>query len=199
MKLIFLVAFFVVLPACAHLGLVTGQRDRTASWIEAHNAFSNEDFARASALFSELAERHPNTLEGRESLFYLGTMRLDPRNPHWDPQPAEAALARYLASDTMQVGAAQRRPEGQTLLQLAQQLNMAPRDRVPGLQPEVVTREVEVQVQVPRVVVTAQESRALSAEVERLRGQVAERDATIRQQREELERIRRTLARPPQE
>jgi hypothetical protein len=196
MKRIFFAAVFFVLPACAHLGLDTGQRDRTTTWIEAHNAFSNEDFSRASALFSELAERHPNTLEGRESLFYLGTMRLDPRNPEWDPQPAETALARYLAADTLEAGTAQRRPEGQTLLQLAQQLNMPARDRVPGLQPEVVTREVEVQV--PRVVVTAQESRALSAEVERLRGQVAERDATIRQQREELERIRRTLARPPQ-
>jgi len=217
MKRIFFLAFAVVLPACAHLGLDTGHRERTTTWIEAHNAFSNEDFTRASALFTELAERHPNTLEGRESLFYLGTMRLDPRNPAWDPRPAEAALVRYLAADSLEVGTTQRRPEGQTLLQLAQQLNMPPRDRVPGLQPEVVTREVEVQVprvvvtaqesralsaeevQVPRVVVTAQESRALSAEVERLRGQVAERDATIRQQREELERIRRTLGRPQQE
>jgi hypothetical protein len=69
-----------------------------------------------------------------------------------------------------------------------------PARRVPGLQPEVVTREVEG----PRVVVPAQESRALAAEVERLRAQVAERDATIRQQREELERIRRTLTRPVQ-
>jgi len=199
MKRIFFLAFAVVLPACAHLGLDTGHRERTTTWIEAHNAFSNEDFTRASALFTELAERHPNTLEGRESLFYLGTMRLDPRNPAWDPRPAEAALVRYLAADSLEVGTTQRRPEGQTLLQLAQQLNMPPRDRVPGLQPEVVTREVEVEVQVPRVVVTAQESRALSAEVERLRGQVAERDATIRQQREELERIRRTLGRPQQE
>jgi hypothetical protein len=194
MKRIVSLVILVLLPACAHVGLGTPQHDRSAVWTEAHHAFELGEFARATALFEELSERHPDSLEGRESLFYLGVLHLDPRNPNWASLPAEQALARYLGVDEAHPGTIHRRPEGRTLLQLAQQLNMPPQARVPGLQPEVVTREV----QGPRVVVPAQESRALAAEVERLRAQVAERDATIRQQREELERIRRTLTRPAQ-
>ncbi len=194
MKRILSLVVLVLLPACAHIGLGTSQRDRSAVWSEAHQAFELGEFARATALFEELSERHPDSLEGRESLFYLGVLHLDPRNPNWASLPAEVSLVRYLGLDETLPGTIQRRPEGRTLLQLAQQLNMPPQARVPGLQPEVVTREV----QGPRVVVPAQESRALAAEVDRLRAQLAERDATIRQQREELERIRRTLTRPAQ-
>lgn len=194
MKRILSLLLIVGLPACSHLPL-GGSSGATGLWKQAHEAFAQQDFERASALFTDLAENHPRTLEGRESLFYLGSLRLDPRNPAWDPQPAESALARYLALETEHDATIHRRPEGTVLLGLAQQLNMPPSDRVPGLQPEVVTREVTVP---RRVVVPAQESRALAAEVERLRGQLAERDATIRQQREELERIRRTLTRPTQ-
>jgi hypothetical protein len=194
MKRTLSLVILLLLPACAHLGLGTSQRDRSEAWTEAHQAFELGEFARATALFEELSERHPDSLEGRESLFYLGVLHLDPRNPNWASLPAETSLARYLGLDESSPGTIHRRPEGRTLLQLAQQLNMPPQARVPGLQPEVVTREIEG----PRVVVPAQESRALAAEVERLRAQLAERDATIRQQREELERIRRTLTRPAQ-
>jgi hypothetical protein len=191
----FVVLLLLLLPACAHLGLDSDRRDRNDIWVEAHNAFSDGDFGRATALFGELADRFPGTVEGRESLFYLGTLHLDPRNPEWNSEPAETALTRYLEADSVRPGSIHRRPEGGTLLQLARQLNMPGRDRVPGLQPEVVVAPEEQQ---PRVVVSGQESRALAAEVERLRGQIAERDSTIRQQREELERIRRTLTRPAQ-
>jgi hypothetical protein len=194
MKRISSLLLLVLLPACAHLGLGGEQRARSNTWIEAHEAMDAENFPRATSLFRQLTERHPTTTEGRESLFYLGTVHLDPRNPGWDSREAERALSDYLAADSIQPGTVHRRPEGATLLQLARQLNMPATERVPGLQPEVVTREVEV----PRVIVSAQESRALASEVERLRAQVAERDATIRQQREELERIRRTLTRPAQ-
>lgn len=184
----------LLVPACAHLGLGTEMRERSSVWYEAHNAFSSGDYSRATVLFSDLAARYPDTEEGRESLFFLGTVHLDPRNPAWDSQPAETALVRYLEAESLNPGSIHRRPEGETLLHLAQQLNMPGRERVPGLQPEVVTREV----QVPRVVVPAVESRALADEVQRLRALLAERDSTIRQQREELERIRRTLTRPAQ-
>jgi hypothetical protein len=194
MKRIHSLLVLVLLPACAHLGLSSDQRDRSRTWSAAHDAFAEGNYSRATALFQELSARYPDTLEGRESLFYVGTVHLDPRNPGWDSRPAETALTDYLRFDSISPGSIHRRPEGETLLQLARQLNMPARERVPGLQPEVVTREVEV----PRVVVSAQESRALAAEAERLRTQVAERDATIRQLREELERIRRTLTRPTQ-
>jgi hypothetical protein len=185
----------LVLPACAHLGLGSAPRERAELWKEAHQAFEAADFVRASLIFADLAQRFSETLEGRESHFYLGAIRLDPRNAEWDPRPAERWLSLYLAQEEPEAVSVYRRPEAQVLLQLAQQLNMPPQERVPGLQPEVVEREVEREVP-RRVVVPAQESRALAGEVERLRGQVAERDATIRQQREELERIRRTLTRP---
>lgn len=176
-----------LLPACAQLGLSRpGGEERMRLWNEAHQAFYADDFDRAASLFGELQELYPETQEGRESLFYLGTLRLDPRNPAWDPAPAEQSLRSYIAADT--TVHVHRRPEAETLLRLAEQLNMPAEQRVPGLQPE--TRVVRVP---QRVVVPARETRALSAEVERLRAQVAERDAKIIQQQEELERIRRTL------
>src|SRR5690606_10279469 len=95
-------------------------------------------------------------------------------------------LSLYLEGDSAYLATLHRRPEAVTLLQLARQLNMPAEERVPGLQPE--TRVVT-----ERVVVPARESRALAAEVDRLRRLLAERDATIQQQKEELERIRKTL------
>lgn len=193
MKLTLSVLSLVLFTGCAHLGLNAAQVDRKSMWNAAHEAFAGDDFALASRLFAKLADEHRETLEGRESLFYSGAISLDPRNPEWDPAPAEKALSQYLNYDTEKAGEIHRRPEGETLYELARQLNMPARERVPGLQPEVVEREVTVP---RRVVVPAEESRALAAEVERLRATIAEHEATIQQQREELERIRRTLTRP---
>lgn len=187
MKRICLLLSTVLLSSCAQLGLFNSTPpERLRLWDEAHRALTAEDFAQATTLFGRVAHEYPDSDAGRESLFYLGTIRLDPRNPGWDPAPAEEHLKQYLAMDSVQPGSVHRRPEAHTLLQLARQLNMPAEERVPGLQPgtRVVTQ---------RVVVPARESRALSEEVDRLRKQVTDRDATIRQQREELERIRKTL------
>jgi len=187
MKRTWLLPIFLILASCSQLGLLRPDVDEDVLlWEAAHDALSSGAFARADTLFSRLASTFPETTAGRESHFYLGTMRLDPRNPAWDPSPAERHLGRYLAADTTEPGTVHRRPEAETLFQLARQLTMPAEERVPGLQPEtrVVTQ---------RVVVPATESRALAAEVGRLRQQVAERDATIQQQKEELERIRKTL------
>lgn len=181
------------LAACAHTGV---RRDdaqlRRQVWSDAHLALQAEQFARADSLFSRLTRDYPTTEAGRESHFYLGTLRLDPRNPGWDPETAETALDRYLSQDSTE-SAIHRRPEGQTLQQIARQLNMDPEQRIEGLQPE--TRTV-----VRRVVVPGREAASLTSEVQRLRRQLAERqgqledrDATIRRQNEELERIRKTL------
>jgi hypothetical protein len=189
MKHTLVLAIFALLPACASLGMGgSGEADRMAIWTEAHRAFEMQDFDRASALFGRLADDHGDTQEGRESVFYLATIRLDPRNAAWDPRPAESLLIRYLTVDTTTGMTPYRRAEAETFFQLARQLNMPPEQRVPGLQPDTT-----VVVAPERVIVRAQETRDLTAALERLRNLVAARDSTIEEQRAELERIRRTL------
>jgi TolA-binding protein len=189
MKRIVPLLLAALLPACAHLGSMGGG-GRAQLWRDAHQALASGAFAQADSLFARLADRYPDSEPGRESLFYRGAIRLDPRNPGWDPQPAEALLRRYLGADPASQGTLNRRPEGETLFQLAQQLNMPADERVPGLQPET---RVETRVVRERVVVPASQSRALAGEVARLKEQLGERDAQIRRQQEELDRIRKTL------
>jgi hypothetical protein len=193
MKRLLAVLMLAAVPACAHLPL-TATGERTRLWDEAHHAFqAGSSRTRRS---SSGARRTPSGhRRGPGESLLRGNGPARPAQSRVGPAPRGGVARRYLGHETEQPGATKRRPEAETLLQLAQQLNMPPAERVPGLQPEVVTREVP---RTQRVVVPAQESRELAAEVERLRAQVAERDATIRQQREELERIRRTLTRPTQ-
>jgi hypothetical protein len=188
MKRITWLLALVLLSGCAHLGISDPDGNPRDLWNQAHQALLVEDFERASTLFARLADEYPMAREGRESRFYLGAIRLDPRNRAWDPAPAERQLRLYLAADSPEDVRVHRRPEAEVLLQLASQLNMPAEQRVPGLQPE--TRVVRVP---QRVVVPARESRALAAQVESLRRELEARDAQIRQQREELERIRKTL------
>lgn len=186
----FFLLFLILLPTsgCAILGFGSSGGDRYQTWARANDALAREDFAGAEALFEEVATSYPNSVEGRESLFFLGALRLDPRNNEWDPQPAQERLGSYLALADEERKQLYRYLEAQTLHEIARQLNLPPQSRVAGLQPEERIVTVE-----ERVVVPARESRELSAEVTRLRQQVAERDARIRTQQEELERIRRTL------
>ncbi len=178
----------LLLASCSQLGLAGGERppEHAHLWDEAHQALAANDFGRATSTFERLARDHPETDAGRESLFYVGAIRLDPRNPAWNPAPAEETLRLYLERDSVAPGSVFRRPEATMLYQLARQLNMPAEERVPGLQPE--TRVVT-----ERVVVPARESRELADEVGRLKQQIVARDSTIQQQKEELERIRKTL------
>lgn len=179
------------LAGCAGLGQGESGEPPAETWVHAQQALAVQDFDRAAALFTRLVEEHPRSREGREALFYLGSMRLDPRNPAWDPEPAEQYLRQYISVDTViGVAVVHRRPEAETLLALATQLNMPVEMRVPALQAET---RVVVEESPDRVVAPARESRALAAEVAQLRRQLAEREATIQEQRNELERIRRTL------
>lgn len=184
-----LLVLSLLLAACAHLPARTSPSELTRGelWREAHMALYLEDFARADSLFTRLAADFPTSVEGREAVFYLGSMYLDPRNPAWSSERAETALRGYLLQDTVGTSI-HRRPEATTLLELAKQLNLPPGERVVGLQPEAPPATP------PRVVARAGDQRELQEEVERLRRQLAERDQQIRRQREELERIRRTLA-----
>src|SRR5690606_3418697 len=128
-------------------------------------------------------EAYPDTNEGRESLFYLGALNLDPRNPEWDPVPAEAHLQRYLATDSLN-GPIHRRPEGETLFQLARQLNIPMEERISGLQ---------VEPQVRTVVIRAEEAQGAAQDNQRLRRELTASQDSVRTLREELDRIRKTL------
>lgn len=176
----------ILLLSCAHLpGSGGEQRARGELWHLAHTALYTESFARADSLFSYLAVTYPDSDEGREALFYLGAIHLDPRNEEWNSERSETFLRHYLTQDTL--GALiHRRPEAITMLELASQLNLPPDQRVAGLQPG--TRTV-----LERVVAPVSQQRELVEENERLRRMLAERDEQIRRQSEELERIRRTL------
>lgn len=187
-----LLLIFFALTGCAHFAFPgRSTEERAELWAEAQAALAQSDFTQAETLFSGLAERYPGRIEGRESLFYMGAIRLDPRNPQWDPHLAEEHLAEYLAQSGPDRARIYRYPEAQVLYEIARQLNLPPESRVAGLQPE--ERVVRVR---ERVVVPGAESRELAAEVERLQGQLRQREERIREQQEELERIRRTLTAP---
>ncbi|MEX0912739.1 MAG: hypothetical protein WD737_00645 [Gemmatimonadota bacterium] len=189
-RLVQLALLILPLSGCAHFGLAGNEAEvRQNLWSQAHEALAGGDYSGAAANFERLARTYPTTLEGRESLFYLGAIGLDPRNPAWDSAPAEEWFSRYLGL----VGEdgeprLYRYPEARTLEEIARQLNLPAASRVIGLQPEE-----RVVVQEDRVVAPATESRQLASEIERLQAELADRDARIREQQAELERIRRTL------
>jgi hypothetical protein len=189
MKRFGLILTCVVATACASTGAERRAAEaRMELWRQAQEAVAAGQFGRADTLYGTLIRDHGSTETGHEALFYLGALRLDPRNPNWSSALAQTSLEMYLAADSSGAIRA-RRPEAQTLFELARQLNLPPENRVPGLQtePRVVER---------RVVVPAREATSLQAEVTRLRGEVAAKDATIKRQEEELDRIRRTLSAP---
>lgn len=190
--LILLLTSLAISSACAHLRGGDAQARQSAQlWTEAHLAFHAENFRHAQAAFQQLADEYQDSEEGREALFYLGTLRLDPRNPDWDPAPAVDALRRYLALDTARA-VIHRRPEATTMLRLADQLAAAPaeHDTAAGVG-QAPPRDA---AGTPDRVATRAQVQALLAEADSLRRLLDERDETIRRQREELDRIRRVLA-----
>ncbi len=191
-RLLLWIVLAAPLTGCAHLGFGSNSSEiRRDLWDDSQRAFAAGEFAAAEAGFERLASDFPDTLEGRESLFYLGTIHLDPRNPRWDSEPAQAWLERYLGLPEEEGPRIYRHPEAETLHEIARQLNLPPAARISALQPEAP--EIIEQ----RVVVPGAESREQAATIQRLEGVVSERDARIQQLEEELERIRRTLTGPP--
>lgn len=192
--LVFPLALF--LAACATLAPGSGGREGKRLWTEAHLALRAENFRAADSLFTRLATDHPRTEEGHEALFFLGEMRMDPRNPGWNSRLAAEYLRRYLArGDSSPRAEIHRQPEANTFLELANQLNLPAGQRIGALQPGTTVEVRQPAAQpVPQRVVPSEEAAALRTEIERLRAQVAERDETIQRQRDELNRIRNTLA-----
>ena len=183
-----------LLSACAvfgpeNLGPDAARRDDL--WRQGHAAMQRDSFRVAMAAFQRLAAEHPRSNEGREARFYLGTLYLEPANPAYDAGLATQNLEQYLALDTSG-GRITRRPEAETLLGLSRQLALPCEQRIGGLRcdPQVIARS-------DTTVVVRPGGGDQSAEVSRLRRELAERDATIRELREELQRIRNTLAPRP--
>jgi hypothetical protein len=190
-----------VLSACsAGQGRVPTGPDAPRSadglWRQAHYALRQDSARVAIAAFQRLANEHPRSREGREARYYLGTLYLNPDGPTFNPGLAAQNLDVFVAADSAG-GALPRRPEAALLLDLARQLSLPCEQRQGDLRcdPSVVVR--------PRgtgtdTVIVRPGGAEASAEAARLRREVAERDATIRSLREELQRIRNTLAPRPE-
>jgi hypothetical protein len=159
-------------------------------WEQAHAAYAQDSFRVAAAAFQRLANEHPRTTEGHESRFYLGVLSLEPRSSV-DLTLARQQLQTYLAEDTLQTPRGYHAREAGSLLRLVTELQRPCETRVGGVACEqrVVTRTVTE----PATGGNG-ENPAAAAEAARLRREVAERDQTIKDLREELQRIRNTLA-----
>lgn len=195
MKIPFAILCAVLLSACSVFGpgnLGPGAASRDQLWRQGHAALQADSFRVAMAAFQRLASEHPREGMGREARFYLGTLYLDPANPAYDASQAAQNLEMYLAADTAG-GRLTRRPEAETLLGLSRQMVLPCEQRTAALRcdPDVVVRHGGADTVVVR------QGSDQSAEVSRLRRELNERDATIRQLREELQRIRNTLAPRP--
>lgn len=196
MKIPITILFAAFLSACSVFGpenLGPGAASRDQLWRQGHAAMHADSFRIAMAAFQRLAAEHPRAEEGREARFFLGTLYLEPTNPAFDAALAAQNLELYLTADTAG-GRITRRPEAETLLGLSRQLAVPCEQRTGDLRcdPETIIRPGGADTVVVR------QGNDQSAEVSRLRRELAERDATIRQLREELQRIRNTLAPRPE-
>jgi hypothetical protein len=186
----------LLLSACAlggQRGSGPGAASRDQLWRDGHQAMRMDSARIAMAAFQRLASEHPGTVEGNEARFYLATLYLDPRG--FDAQRATEHLQLYLAADSTATRPT-RRPEAVRLLALSRQLALPCERRTGTLRcstPEPATRPRGDGAEPEPPPRTSDQS----AEVARLRREVAERDATIRELREELQRIRNTLAPRP--
>lgn len=156
----------------------------TTLWTEGHHALHQQRFARAEEAFGRLIEAYPASPEAREAEFFLGSLRMDPRNPDWSPGSAVYTLESYLNGER-DGDRLNRRQEAAVLLALAHRISL------PTQAGEAGSRTIPV-----RPVPAANESEEppiISEEMERLRRQLAERDVIIEELRSEMDRIRRTL------
>ncbi|MDB4952407.1 MAG: hypothetical protein JWM27_5056 [Gemmatimonadetes bacterium] len=190
MKLLRTAALVLLLPACAHLHRGQAANPKLDLWNRAQLAFYADSFRVATTLFQQLAAGYPHTVEGREAHFFLGATSLDPRNPAFDARAADEQLGIYLAPDTAVHAVPFRRTEATVMQRLAQEFRKGCDERITPLR--CGTRMVERRASGDRNA-ERNVNGASPAEVERLQGIVADRDAQIQRMREELDRIRNTL------
>jgi hypothetical protein len=180
----------LALPACATLrggGSDSGERARL--WRAAHSAYHQDSFRVAAAAFQRLATDFPRTQEGHEARFYLGVLSLEPRSAV-DLTIARQHLQLYVTADTATGPRGYHGREAQSLLRLVSELQRPCDVRAGAVacDTRIVTRPGAPE---PAAPAPAPEN---GAEAARLRRELAERDQTIRDLREELQRIRNTLA-----
>ena len=191
MKIAVVLLLGVFLPACATVQGVTGDGGgRMRLWEQAHEAYSADSFRVAATLFQRLANEHPRTHEGHESRFYIAALSMEPRS-NVDLRQAEQQLALYLADDSLRRFRGYHGREGETLLAVVRELQKPCGTRVSAY--ECVTR-TQVVERPGEPVQPPPSGGPSAAEVARLRRELAERDNTIRELREELQRIRSSLA-----
>jgi hypothetical protein len=181
-----------LLSACATLGVGRGRGagdDGAAMrlWNQAFDAYSRDSVRVAQAAFQRLANEHPHSHVGHEARYYLGVLALDPRGAT-DPRAAEENFRIYIADDTIRALGGVHRREAGSFMQLAHELRDPCGQRGSGLgcDTTVVSRTVTAP--------GGNADAASSAEAARLRRQVDQQAATIRDLRAELDRIRNTLA-----
>lgn len=180
----------LLLPACATLrGGGADSGGRAHLWEQAQGAYAQDSFRVAAAAFQRLASEHPRTYEGHEARFYLGVLSLEPRSSV-DLTVARQQLQMYVTEDTAGVRGYHGR-EAASLLRLVTELQRPCETRAAGVSCE--TRVVTRTVTEPGTAAPAPDG-VSSAEAARLRREIGERDQTIRDLREELQRIRNTLA-----
>ncbi len=191
-KLLVLLAA-LALPACATLrGGGSDAGERTRLWRAAHNAYHQDSFRVAAAAFQRLAADFPRTQEGHEARFYLGMLSLEPRSA-LDLTIARQHLQLYVTADTTQGPRGYHGREAESLLRLVSELQRPCDVRIGalGCETRVVTRPGAPEPAPPS---NGGSDGAAVAEAARLRRELGERDQTIRDLREELQRIRNTLA-----
>ncbi len=190
---VLLLLLLTLLSACATLGLGSRrgeERTRTRLWEQAHAAVAQDSLRVAKAIFQRLVVEHPRTYEGHESRFYLGVLSLDPRSGV-DLGAARQNLSLYLAEDSLHTPRGHRTRDAASLYALTTELLKPCGGRDAGLPCPVDTRVVVREGE------PAPPPGEATAELARLRREIAERDARIRELNEELQRIRNTLAPRP--
>lgn len=193
MRNVCLLLALLLLPACATLrggGADSGARTRL--WEQGHTAYAQDSFRVAASIFRRLMAEHPGTYEGHEARFYLAMLSLEPRS-NVDLTIARQQLNAYLAEDTIPSVRGYHEREAGSLLRLVTELQRPCDTRAGAVacDTRVVTRTV---TEPGSSGGDSGAGAAATAEAARLRREVSERDETIRNLREELQRIRNTLA-----
>jgi hypothetical protein len=168
-------AGLLALSACGMLHGATPTPDPRTEWATALAQADREVLASrygvADRVLADFAERHPNTNEGYEAIFWRALYKLDPTNATATPRDAETLLDTYLSASL----AVPHRGAATTLARIASALQ----------KPATVAASSAPSAPAP----SASADKGRDEEVARLKEELAKANA-------ELERIKRRVATP---